>query len=87
MDVSTNYNLIPYPDHNFQIQPFFRRKAVANPDVGQASVERHNRFQWPHPDINPHSVRFDGLRSIYGLNQGLQYPDAGQVGVLVDIYA
>ena len=87
MDVSSNYNLIPYPDHNYQIEPYVQENSVANHDPGQESIERHNRFQRPHSDIKVDTIHFDVPGDRYDASRCFQYSDADRVGVLVDIYA
>ena len=59
MVVSPNYNLIPYPDHNYQVLPYIHDNMVTHQDRG----------------------------NIYDATHRLQYSDADQVGLLVDIYA
>jgi len=87
MVVSSNYNLIPYPDHHYPIQPFISENALANQDPGQESIERHNRFRQPHSNIKAAPSHFDMPDSRYDFSQGLQYTDADHLGRLLDIYA
>jgi len=87
MVVSSNYHLIPYPDHYFPVQPYARENSVVHPDAGQDSIERPDLFQRPHSDTKVNSNRF----AVYGksgdVTSSLQYCDADQVGRLIDLYA
>lgn len=88
MLVSSNYNLIPYPEHHYPIQPYISENALAKQHPGQESIERHDRLQQPRADIKAGAVHFDmpaGNR--YDFSQCLLYSDADQVGRLLDIYA
>jgi hypothetical protein len=87
MDVSSNYNLIPYPDHNSQVLPYVRENLVAHQDRGQESVEQHKRSQRPPPVIKAGAIDFDIRGNSYDAKHCLQYSDADQVGHLVDLYA
>lgn len=87
MVVSSNYNLIPYPDHHYPVLPYISENAVANQDAGQESIERHNRFRPPHSNIKAGAIHFDVPGDRYDVSRCLQYSDADRVGVLVDIYA
>ena len=87
MDVSSNYNLIPYPDHNYQVLPYVQDKMDAHQDRGQESIQQHNLFRRPHPVIKAAAIDFDFRGNSYDAKQCLQYSDADQVGLLVDFYA
>ena len=87
MVISSNYNLIPYPDHHYPIQPYIRKNALANQHSGQGSIIRHNRFRQPCSTIKTGTIHFDMPHNRYDVSQCLQYSDADQVGRLLDIYA
>ena len=87
MDVSSNYNLIPYPDHNYQVLPYVRDNLVAHQDRGQESMEPHKLLRRQQPVIKADTIHFDFRGNRYDATHGLQYFDADQVGLLVDIYA
>ena len=87
MVVSSNYELIPYPDHHYQVLSYNQDNMVANQDRGQGSIERHNLIRRPHSDIKAHAVQFDFSGYSYHATHGLKYSAADQVGLLVDIYA
>jgi hypothetical protein len=87
MVVSSNYNLIPYPEHHYPIQPYTPEKALANQHPGQESIERHNRLRQPRPDIKVSAVHFDIPDNRYDSSQCLYYSDADRVGRQLDIYA
>jgi hypothetical protein len=87
MVVSSNYNLIPYPDHHYPIQPYISENALANQHPDQESVARHDRFQQPRPDIKANAVHFDMSDNRYDSSRCLHYCDAYQVGRQLDIYA
>ena len=87
MVVSSNYNLIPYPNHDYQILPYVHDNMVALQDHGQESIERHILFRWPHSDIKSDAIDFDFRGNSYDARHCLQYSDADQIGLLVDVYA
>lgn len=87
MVVSSNYNLIPYPDHNYQVLPYVQDNMVAHQDRGQESIEQHKIFRWPHSVIKTDAIDFDFRSNSYDAKHCLQYSDADQVGLLVDVYA
>ena len=87
MVVSSNYNLIPYPDHHYPIQPYISEKALAHRHPGQESIERHNRFRQPRSTIETGAIHFSMPHNRYDASQCLQYSDADQVGRLLDLYA
>ena len=85
MDVSSNYNLIPYPDHDYQLKPYVRENLVPGQNFGQEPIAGHNRFRQPHS--NMHAIHFEAQYHVYGVGQSLEYPTIDQVGRLIDIYA
>jgi len=87
MVVSANYDLIPYPNHNYQVLPYVHDNMVERHDHGQESVKRHIQFRWPHSDIKSDAIDFDFRINSYNAGQCLQYSDADQIGLLVDVYA
>jgi hypothetical protein len=87
MVVSSNYNLIPYPDPNYQVLPYVQDNMVAHQDRRQESVEPHKLLRRPHPVIKAAAIDFDFRGNSYDAKHCLQYSDADQVGRLVDLYA
>ena len=87
MVVSANYDLIPYPNHNYQVLTYVHGNMVERHDHGQESVERHIHFRRPHSDITSDAIDFDFCSNRYNAGQCLQYSDADQIGLLVDLYA
>jgi hypothetical protein len=87
MDVSSNYNLIPYPDHNYQVLPYVQDNFVAHQDPRQESLEPHKLLRRPHSVIKADTIHFDFRGNSYDALRCLQYSDADQVGLLVDVYA
>ena len=87
MAVSTNFNLIPYPDHNYQVLPYVQDRGVAHQDRGQESVEPHKLIRRPPllPKSDPFHFDFRGKN--YDVTRRLRYSDADQIGHLVDVYA
>jgi hypothetical protein len=85
MNVSSNYNLIPYPDHNYQIKPYGQTNAVQNQDHGQAPITSGNLFRRTHSAV--HAVLLEGRCNAYDVRKCLAYPQAHQVGLLIDLYA
>jgi hypothetical protein len=87
MVVSSNYNLIPYPDHHYPIQLYLSENALANQHSGQESIERHDRFRQPHLNFKTGTIHIDIPNNRYDISLCLQYSDVDQVGHLIDIYA
>jgi hypothetical protein len=87
MVISSNYNLIPYPDHHYPIKPYISENALVNQHSGQESITRHNRCGQVCSTIKTGTIHFDMPHNRYDVSQCLQYSDADQVGRLLDIYA
>jgi hypothetical protein len=87
MVVSSNYNLILYPDHHYPIQPYISENALAKQHPGLESIERHDRIQQPRADIRAGAIHFDMFDNRYDLSRRLHYSDEDQVGRQLDIYA
>jgi hypothetical protein len=87
MVISSNCNLIPYPDHHYSIKPYISKNALVNQHSGQESITRHNRCRQVRSPIKTGTIHFDMPHNRYDVNQCLQYSDADQVGRLLDIYA
>ena len=87
MVVSSNYDLIPYPDHHYQIQPHLSENALANQHSGQESIERHGRFRRAHSNFKTGTIHIDIADNRYDASQCLHYSDVDQVGRLIDIFA
>ena len=87
MDISTNYNLIPYPGHNYQVLPYVQDNGVAHQGHGQESVEPHKLIRRSSSLTKTEPIPFDFRGNSYDVTRCLQYSDADQVGHLVDVYA
>ena len=87
MVVASNYNLIPYPDQHYPIQPYTSENALANHHPGQESIARHDRFEQTPTYIKTGAIHFDMPDSRYDLSRCLHYADDDLVGRLLDIYA
>ena len=87
MVVSSNYEVIPYRDHHYPIQPYISENALVNQHPAQDSIERHSRFRLPHADIKADAVHFNMPGDRYDVSRCLLYSDADQVGRLLNIYA
>ena len=85
MDITPNYNLIPYPDHDYQLKPYVQENPVPRQNFGQEPIAEHNRFRQPRP--NMHSIHLEVQSHTYGVGQSLAYRNIDQVGHLIDIYA
>lgn len=85
MDITPNYNLIPYPDHDYQLKPYVSQNPVLNQNVRQETIAGDRRFQYPRPNI--HTIHIDVSNHTYGAEQGYVYFNIDQVGHLIDIYA
>ena len=84
MNISTNYNLIPYPDHDYQLKPYVPENPVRRQDFGQEPIEAQNRFRQARPNI--HTIHLE-VSNQYDAGQRLTFPNIDQVGHLIDIYA
>ena len=87
MVVTTNYNLIPYPDHNYKVLPYVHDNLVEHQDHRQGSIEPHKLLRRPPPVTKAGTIHFDLHGSSYDATYCLRYSDADQVGHLVDVYA
>jgi hypothetical protein len=87
MVVSSNYNLIPYPDQHYPIQPYISKNTLVKQHPGQESIERLDGFQQPRADIKAGAIHFDMPDNGYDFSRRLHYSDGDQVGRIVDIYA
>jgi hypothetical protein len=87
MVISSNCNLIPYPDHHYPIKPYISENALVKRHSGQESIKRHNRFGQSRSIIKTGASHFDMPHNSYDASQCLQYFTAHQVGRLLDIYA
>ena len=87
MAISANYNLIPYPDHNYQVLPYVHDNLVVGQHRRQASIEPHKLLRRPPPVTKAETIQFDLRGNSYDATYCLRYSDADQVGHLVDVYA
>jgi hypothetical protein len=85
MDITPNYNLIPYPDHDYQLKPYVPENPVRKQDSGPEPIDGHRRFRQPRPNI--YTTHLEVPNHTYGVGQSLAYPNIDQVGHLIDIYA
>ena len=87
MVVSSNYNLIPYPGHDYQVQPYQQVNPAINHQPEQDSIGHHHLLQQQHSDsaTRPGNFGFSGNR--YDAAQCLSYCDADHLGLVVNIYA
>ena len=83
MVITPDNNLIPYPDHHYQVQPYIHDNPIANQEAigGQKPYRRH------HSQIRAHAGHFDPHGNLYDFKLFLQYPAFDRVGLVVDIYA
>ena len=87
MDVSTNYNLIPYPDHNYQVLPYVQDNEVAQHDREQEFIAPHKPTRRSPSAIKATPLHFDFRGNNYEVSRCLQYSEADRIGHLVDVYA
>jgi hypothetical protein len=87
MVISSNYNLIPYRDNHYPIEPCIPENALVHRHSGQELIARHNRLGKPHSTIKTDAGHFDMPHNRYDASQCLQYSDMDQVGRLLNIYA
>ena len=85
MDITSNYNLIPYPDHDYQLKPYVPEYPIRRQNSEQRSIAGHGQYRQPRPEI--HSIDLEILNHTYVYGQNLAYPHIDQVGHLIDIYA
>lgn len=87
MGVSTNYTLIPYPDHNYQVLPHVQDNGVALRDRDQEFVEPHKMMRRPSSPVGADPIHSDFRVNYYDATRRLQFSDPDQIGYLVDVYA
>jgi hypothetical protein len=87
MVITSDNNLIPYPGHHHQVQPYIHDHPTANQQSQQGPVETHKLFRRPHSKIRAQTRSFDCPDNLYDFKLFLQYPASDQVGIIVDIYA
>jgi hypothetical protein len=85
MDITPNYNLIPYPDHDYQLKPYIPENPVRRQNFGPEPIAGHSRFRQPHPNV--HTIDLEIPNHTYDVRQNLAYPLIDQLGHLIDIYA
>ena len=85
MNITPNYDLIPYPDHDYQLKPYVRQKLVAKQNCGQEPITGHGRYR--QPDSNIYTIHIEVQNHTYGVGQKPAYLHIHQVGRLIDIYA
>ena len=85
MEITSNYHLIPYPDHDYQLKPYVPENAVQRQNLGKASDQGHSWFRQIRADIYTIDIEIPTRKSDY--IQNLAYPQFDQVGHLIDIYA
>lgn len=85
MEITSNYNLIPYPDHDYQLKPYVPEDPVRRKNFGQEPIAGHSRFRQPRPNV--HTIHLEVSNHTYGVAKRLAYPTVDQVGHLIDIYA
>ena len=87
MVVSSDYNLIPYPEHNYQVLPYGQDNLVTHQECGSESNEPHKLLRRSHSVIKLDTIPLEFRSNIYDATHCLQYSDADQIGLLVDVYA
>ena len=87
MIIAADNNLIPYPGHHHQVQPYIHDHPTANQQSQQGPVGEHKLFQRPFSKINAHTRGYDRPGNLYDFKLFLQCPAFDQLGLIVDIYA
>ena len=87
MLISSEYNLIPYSGHDYQVQPYTPEGPIANQQRQQGPVDGPALLKQSHSKINAPTHRFDRACNLYDFKLFLQYPAFDQIGRIVDIYA
>ena len=87
MVVSSNYNLIPYPEHHYPIQPYISENALARQHAEQETIAHHDRFQQARTYIKAGAIHFDVTDNRYDSSRCLHFSNDDQLGRLLDIYA
>ena len=87
MVISSNHNLIPYPVHSYQVQPFDPENTAVNLIPGQDTIDRNNLLRQPRPETTPRINPFESSASSYDATKCLAYCDADHIGRMLSIYA
>ena len=85
MEITPNYNLIPYPDHDYQLKPSVPENPIRRQNFAQEPIDGHNRFRQPRP--HNYTIHLEVSNHAYGVGQSLAYPKIDPIGHLIDIYA
>lgn len=86
MVIATDNNLIPYPGHQYQVQPYIQDNRIANPQRQHGPVGGQKLFCRSHSEIKAHAGHFGSLGN-YNFKRSMQKLSFDQLGLLVDIYA
>lgn len=87
MVVSSNYNLIPYPNHNYHVLTYDQDNVVAHQHRDKEFLEPYKLLRRSQAVIEPDTIHFDSCGNSYDATYCLQYSAADQVGRMVDVYA
>jgi hypothetical protein len=87
MVIAPENNLIPYPGHHYQVQPYVQDNRIANQKRHQEPIEGQKFFRRPHSEINADANHFNRPGNLYDFKLFLQSPAFEQIGLVVDIYA
>jgi hypothetical protein len=87
MLITAEYNLIPHPGHDYQVQAYTPDRPIANQQRQQGPVDGPALLKQSHSKISAPTCRFDRPDNLYDFKLFLQYPAFDQIGRIVDIYA
>jgi hypothetical protein len=85
MIVSSNTNLIPYPDHQYEIKSFVQTNLILIQNRGQEAVRQHDLFKRTNSNITTSQLNCHA--NTYDVKRSMAFVKDDQVGLLVDIYA
>jgi hypothetical protein len=87
MVIDSEYNLIPYSGHDYQVQPYIQDHPIANHQRQQEPLECRTLLQRSYSKISVAARRFDHPSNLYDFKLFLQQPAFDQIGLMVDVYA
>ena len=87
MVVSSNYNLIPYPGHDYQVQPYHPDNPVIHHEPEQDSIGQHHLFRQQHSDTATRAGHSGFFGNRYDATLCLSYCEADHVGLVVNVFA
>jgi hypothetical protein len=87
MVIAPDNNLIPYPGHHYQVQPYIQDNRIANQEHEQRATGGRKLLRRPQTEIRTPASHLDRHANLYDFKLFLQYPASDPIGLMVDVYA